>query len=158
MRFRGVPNPAGRTLRPVELITDRAKRFRAQSAIEQPERRCIYCGNPQPRDIDHVNGREDDGAPANLAYACRSCNTRKGAFFSRNGIGRKTRQYNPEKKGEGARSLAQWVTAVLSIKGQGAMDVADAVALIHATPAASRSKFARQIWDRRRERKQQVPF
>jgi hypothetical protein len=81
-----------------------------------------------------------------------------GAAFKRAGIGRKTRQFNP-----GATSLGQWLTAVTSMKGENsAMSVADAVAMIHATPPAMRSEFAAEIWRRRRERgtdrTSEVPF
>jgi hypothetical protein len=68
--------------------------------------------------------------------------------MKRAGIGRRTHQYNPE----GARNLAQWLKAVLSAKGEASdMTVRQAVDMIRATPAARRSQFAQQIWDRRRE-------
>lgn len=70
--------------------------------------------------------------------------------MSREGRGRRTRQFNPN--AEGARSLSQWVTAVLSMKGESdAMDQAAAVEMIHATPPARRSAFAEQIWRIRRD-------
>ncbi|MGH9715598.1 MAG: hypothetical protein ACRD4R_02555 [Candidatus Acidiferrales bacterium] len=70
--------------------------------------------------------------------------------MNRAGLGRRTRQFNPN--GEGAHTLSQWVTAVLSMKGQSnAMDQAAAVEMIHATPPARRSTFAEQIWRIRRE-------
>jgi hypothetical protein len=82
-----------------------------------------------------------------------------GVVFKRADIGRRTRQYNP---GEGAKSLGQWLTAVTSMKGESdQMPVPDAVAMIHATPPARRSEFAREIWARRRERgtdRTEVPF
>jgi hypothetical protein len=65
-------------------------------------------------------------------------------------LGRRTRQYNPAAKG--ARTLSQWVTAVLSMQGQGPMEPAAAVEMIHATPPKQRSTFAQEIWQRRRER------
>lgn len=78
--------------------------------------------------------------------------------FKRLGIGRRTRQYNPN---EGAKSLAQWVSAVTSLHGSGPMNVEGAIALIRATPAATRSEFAKAIWRLRREHetdKTGVPF
>ncbi|MGH6878113.1 MAG: hypothetical protein ACREHV_12185 [Rhizomicrobium sp.] len=70
--------------------------------------------------------------------------------MNRAGIGRRTRQFNPN--GEGARTLSQWLTAVLSMKGQSdAMDQAAAVEMIRATTPARRSTFAEQIWRIRRE-------
>lgn len=57
------------------------------------------------------------------------------------------------KKQLGARTLKQWVTAVLSMKGMSdEMSVDGAVQLIHDTPPSRRSSFAEQIWNHRRER------
>jgi hypothetical protein len=84
-------------------------------------------------------------------WACRSCNTTIGIALKRAGLGRRTRQFNP--KAQGARTLAQWVTAVLSLKGESeAMDQASAIEVIHATPQERRSRFAQEIWRLRRER------
>ena len=101
--------------------------------------------------MHHVDGDEHNNGPRNLAWACRSCNTIIGVVMKRCGIGVRTRQNNPAK--EGARTLAQWVTAVLSMKGQSdAMDPGAAIEVIHATPPARRSAFAQEIWRVRRER------
>jgi hypothetical protein len=101
--------------------------------------------------VHHVDGNEHNNAPSNLAWACRSCNTIVGVVMKRAGLGVRTRQRNPAR--EGARTLAQWVTAVLAMKGQSdAMEPAAAVEVIHATPPARRSEFAREIWRIRRER------
>jgi hypothetical protein len=97
-----------------------------------------------------VDGHEENTTPANLTWACRSCNTTIGFVLRNAGLGRRTRQYNPAAKG--ARTLSQWVTAVLSMKGQGTMAPAAAVEMIHATPPEQRSNFAEDIWQRRRER------
>jgi hypothetical protein len=64
---------------------------------------------------------------------------------------------------EGATSLGQWLTAVMSMKGQSTeMTVPAAVEMIRATPPARRSEFANEIWAKRRERgtdrKEEVPF
>jgi len=157
-----IPNPTTRGGRRQVEITDRAKRYRAQDANAQPEKRCIYCGAPAGRgrrlDVEHINGTEADNAPENLAYSCRGCNTCKGAVFARLGRGVKTRQYNPV---TGARTLAEWLEAVMSTKGyQTRFTVPQAVAKIRATPPGDRSAFAHEIWDRRRERggKGIVPF
>jgi len=65
------------------------------------------------------------------------------------GVGRKTHQYNPV---DGAKSVAQWVTAVMSMKGESdAMPVSEAVEIIRATPQRKRSEYAREIWSRRRK-------
>jgi hypothetical protein len=69
--------------------------------------------------------------------------------MKRAGLGTRTHQLNPGR--EGARSLAQWVTAVLSMKGESdAMEPAAAVDVIRATPTARRSAFAQEIWRIRR--------
>jgi hypothetical protein len=83
---------------------------------------CAMCGATDQIEIDHVDG------------------------FEEHGEGRLTRQYNPG----GARSLQQWAAAVTSLHGHGEMSLPDAVALVHATPAADRSRFAKQIWSLRR--------
>ncbi len=71
--------------------------------------------------------------------------------MARAGLGRRTRQANPQ--AQGAKSLGQWLTAVLSMKGESdAMDSAAAVEMIHATPPERRSEFAQQIWEIRRKR------
>lgn len=71
--------------------------------------------------------------------------------MARVGIGRRTRQMNPQ--AQGAKSLGQWLTAVLSMKGESdAMPPAAAVEMIHATPPERRSEFARKIWEIRRRR------
>lgn len=133
-------------------LTDRGKRYRAQRAVDQRDTRCIYCGRPDARCVDHINGSEDDLAAENLARACQSCNTSKGLLFARLGIGRRTRQFNPRAKAAGADNLAQWVMAVLSIKGHGPLPVKEAVEIIRATPPADRSVYASEIWRRRRAR------
>ena len=70
--------------------------------------------------------------------------------MSRLGLGVRTRQFNPHT--EGATTLGQWVTAVLSMKGQGPMEPSAAVEVIHATSPKRRSQFAQQIWQLRRAR------
>ena len=101
--------------------------------------------------MHHLDGEEKNADPANLVWACRSCNTTVGVVMGRAGLGRRTRQFNP--RAVGAQSLGQWVTAVLSMKGQSdAMEPAAAVEMIHATPLERRSEFARRIWKIRRER------
>ena len=139
-------------------VTDRALRYRAQNTPPEGPKVCGYCGSRRNVEIEHISGHEEDGDPGNLMWACRSCNTKKGIALRNAGIGRRTRQYNPA----GARSLGQWVLAVMSAKGESdAMSVRDAVAMIRATSPRKRSEFAQEIWDRRRSRgtdRAQVPF
>ena len=48
--------------------------------------------------------------------------------------------------------MGQWMASVMSMRGESdQMSVPDAVAMIHATPASDRSRFAREIWRLRRE-------
>lgn len=131
------------------VVTDRALRYRAQANAPDGPKVCGFCGSRKNIDLEHINGHEEDSSPENLMYACRSCNTQKGIHFANVGLGRRTRQYNPA---GGARSLGQWLTAVLSAKGEGSMDTAAAVEMIRNTSPAKRSEFAQQIWERRRAR------
>ena len=145
----------------VHEITDRAKRYRANAHPPPGQRICGFCGSKRNVEVGHLDGYEENADPRNLIWNCRSCNTRLGVVFKRLGLGRRTRQYNPES--EGARSLGQWMTAVLSMKGEmDAMSVEDAVEIVRATPPERRSEFAREIWRRRKERGtdrwSQVPF
>jgi hypothetical protein len=94
----------------------------------------------------HIDGHEEHISKNNLIWTCRSCNARMAVVMKRHGLGRRTKQYNP--RGEGAQTLAQWMAAVMSMKGESdQMSVSDAVEMIHATPASDRSHFAREIWD-----------
>jgi hypothetical protein len=71
-------------------------------------------------------------------------------IFKRLGLGRRTRQYNPE--AQGAQSYQQWVLAVTSMKGESdAMTVPAALEMVRSTPPEDRSRYAREIWRRRRE-------
>ena len=115
-------------------------------------------------EVGHLDGHEENTAPENLIWNCRSCNVKLGVVFKRLGLGRRTAQFNPEQAG--ARNLAQWLMAVLSMKGESSqMSVPEAVAMIRATPPEDRSAFAADIWRRRRARgtdrwtaREEVPF
>jgi hypothetical protein len=78
------------------MTTDRAKRYAANRHVtDDPKGGCLFCGSKRNLGVDHISGDESDGHPSNLAYLCKSCNTRKGAAFKKAGIGRLTHQYNP---------------------------------------------------------------
>jgi 5-methylcytosine-specific restriction endonuclease McrA len=149
-------------------VTDRALRYRANRAIAQREVRCIYCGRPDGwLEVDHINGYEEDNSPENLAWACRACNTQKGAVFARAGIGRRTRQFNPRARKRAARAtrgagtLAEWMEAVMALKGYPSrFTLQEAIEKVRATPPEDRSAFAHEIWRRRRARgtDRRVPF
>jgi hypothetical protein len=132
-------------------VSDRALRYRSRQCVAPGPRICVFCGSTANVEVHHINGFEEDTDPINLAWACRSCNVRAGIAMKRAGLGRKIRQFNPQS--QGAKSLGQWLTAVLSMKGESdAMDTAAAVDMIRATPPERRSEFARRIWGIRRSR------
>jgi len=176
MKSPTIPNPAepGRPLRPAQ-ITDRAKRYRANHPDVRPPgpRICGFCGrrsnNRRTVFVGHIDGDESHTEPENLIWTCRACNARHANTAKRAGIGRRVKQYNPRSKyarkaaaAGGARNLAQWVSAVRIMRGEIPGDVREAVAMIHATPPADRSEYAREIWRLRREhgtdRLEEVPF
>ena len=64
----------------------------------------------------HVDVNEQNTEPLNLVWACEPCNVLVGRAMQRRGLGRRTRQFNPNT--EGARTLSQWLTVVMSMKGQ----------------------------------------
>jgi HNH endonuclease len=130
--------------KPVHLITDRAKRYRANSSENRPpgRKQCGYCGSLRNVGVDHVNGREDDGDRSNLMWACKSCNGKKAAVMRKKGLGKLTRQYNPA-RGRSSRGdqMKAYGDAIKVMRGQFDGDVAAAVATIKATPAAVRSAY-----------------
>lgn len=139
----GNPTKAPVYKKPVTQITDRAKRYRANHPAVRPAgpRVCEYCGRR--------NNDESNFSRRNLAYACRSCNVIIGLEHKANGKGKRVSQMNPE----GAKTMAQWVSAVLSMKGESdAIPKNEAIEIIRATPASARSKFADEIWRRRGRR------
>jgi len=141
----------------IRNVTDRALRYRANAHPPRGQRICAFCGSTRNVEIGHVDGHEENTNVENLIWNCRRCNTQMGVIFKRAGLGRRTRQYNAAS--DGAKSLGQWLTAVMAMKGESdEMSVPAAVAMIHATPAMRRSAFAREIWQRRRARRSEVPF
>lgn len=157
-----ISNPTRpRALKPIHLISDRAKRYRANRTPPPGPKQCAYCGSKRNVEIEHIDGNEANAAPENLTWACRSCNVKKGVNFAKRGRGVRTVQFNPGKVIAGAKSLGQWLTAVMVTKGESdAMSLSDAVAIIRATPHSRRSEFADAIWQRRKERgtDRSVPF
>jgi hypothetical protein len=159
-RYPGLPvtmvprrNPAGGKGGGKEAarVTDRALRYRANAHPPLGDRRCSFCGSSRNVEVGHANGREEDNSRENKIWTCRACNVRCGNTLRAAGIGRLTRQFNPDAKG--ATSLAAWLSAVMSMKGESdAMSVPAAVALIRATSPEDRSDFAQQVWTLRRQR------
>ena len=140
--------------RPVHLITDRAKRYRANSSENRPgpPKQCGFCGSKKNVGVDHVNGHESDASPRNLMWACKKCNTKKGFVLRKAGIGKLTRQYNPKPRGMSRRrQLEEYGQAIKVMRGQFDGDVAAAVALIRATPPAVRSEYTSRTWATRKQ-------
>lgn len=82
---------------------------------------------------------------------------RKANVFKCEGLGRKTRQYNPQaatgqgKRRGAARTLRQWVDAAQAITGVGAeLTPRQARDRILATSAAKRAQFARELAEHRK--------
>lgn len=138
-------------MNPVPKVTDRALRYRANANPPKGPKRCLFCGSTRNVEVGHLDGHEENNDRSNLAWNCRSCNTTLGAAFKKLGIGRRTRQYNPE---TGAQSVGQWVQALQSLRGEAGavMEPAAALEMVRATPADKRSEFASQIWRTRRSR------
>lgn len=122
-------------------MTDRAKRYRAHRNPPPAPKRCNFCASRKNVDIDHVTGNESDDHPDNKMWLCRPCNTTKGITQSRNRIGVRTAQFNPAKPA----TFAQFKIAAAVLLGLVAGDVAKATALIRATPAETRTRYAERI-------------
>ena len=137
-------------------VTDRALRYRANANAPKGPEQCAMCGAKPSSvtrvDVGHIDGHEEHNDDWNLMWVCRSCNVMSANTMRNAGLGRLTHQYNPA--GQGAKSVKQWITAVMSLKGlSNEMPVSAAVELVHNTSAQKRSEFARQIWDMRRSRR-----
>jgi len=152
------PEPCGGR-KPADQITDRALRYRANSEECRPEgpARCIWCGTRlggfgQPQQVAHIDGNETNTNPENLAWTCRSCNQKVAAVMKKAGVGRRTHQYNAGRKRKGATDYREYAQALGILDGSAIGNVADAVALIHATPKGRRSEFQKDIWTVRKER------
>lgn len=140
-RLERLANPAGKVEKnPKPAVTDRALRYRANANPPKGPKRCLFCGSTRNVEVGHLDGHEENNDRSNLAWNCRSCNTTLGHAFKKLGIGRRTRQYNPE---GGAKSLGQWVQALQSLRGEsGTMEPAAALEMIRATPADDRSAYS----------------
>ncbi|MBZ5532609.1 MAG: hypothetical protein LAO20_14345 [Acidobacteriia bacterium] len=150
------------TRKPAGEITDRQQRNRAAKCIDKRQsKRCVFCGSLKNPRVHHLNGVESDNDPRNLVYSCHAHNILVAYLMKRYNIGQRVDQeYNPA--AEPAKSLAQWMMAVKSLKGESNdLHPRQAIAMIRATSPARRSSFADQIWRIRRARgtdKTAVPF
>lgn len=174
-KFRGrvvsLPNPSecARIRKPVEKISDRAKRYRANQEGCKPTgpKRCVYCGKTKGQIVvDHVDGDESNGRRSNLVWACKSCNTALGAAYAKRGRGVRTRQYN----GTPDFNLYAWATGLICRKRDQAAgrcspsddpETLKAVSIIRATPASKRREYAARAASSRgrwRSGLDEVPF
>lgn len=144
-------------------VSDRALRYRANAHPPHGPRRCCFCGvSTGAIDVGHVDGHEEHNEPENLIWICRSDNVRSANILRAAGLGRTTRQFNAASSG--AKSLGAWLAAVMTLRGESnQMTVPAAIDLIKQTPPERRSRFAQEIWERRRARygssgRSDVPF
>src|SRR5581483_11255506 len=145
MKRRSTKTKCGdRWRKPVEAITDREKRYRANTPECRPAgpRRCEKCRTTKNVVVHHRDGDESNGKKSNLGWLCRPHNAEAMIAMKRAGKGVRTRQYNP-----GAKNLGEYVDAAVKHK-RGSYDEGGKV--IHETPKSTRQKFAREIWSRRR--------
>lgn len=143
-------NP-GRVLLPIDQITDRAKRYRANRREVRPPgpKVCGYCGSRRNVGVDHIDGHEEHCEPSNLIYACKSCNAQKAHLFKVNGLGRRVNQRNPARRG-GGPTMAQYDAAIKVMRGAFDGDVSKAVETIRSASPAMRSEYTAQTWKARR--------
>jgi len=85
--------------KPVDQISDRAKRYRAHQPGCRPKgaKVCFKCGSRRFVVPDHIDGDESNGRASNLRWTCKSHNTILGKKMAKAGKGVRTRQYNPKR-------------------------------------------------------------
>jgi hypothetical protein len=93
-----------------------------------------------------------DGAPENLMWLCRRCNTAKGFRMRAAGLGKRTRQFNKSSRVSGSKRamLEAYGAAIKVMRGQFDGDVAKAVQTIRSTPPEVRSAYTARSWPVRR--------
>jgi hypothetical protein len=141
---------AGRVLRPIEQITDRAKRYRANrpDVVPPGPRICGYCGSKRNVGVDHVDGHEEHCEPGNLMFACKSCNAQKAHLFKAAGLGRRVNQNNPARPG--GVTMAQYEAAIKVMRGVFPGDMSKAVDTVRSASASMRSAYTAKTWKTRR--------
>jgi hypothetical protein len=148
-----IPNPSHPSGRaPARIVTDRAHRYRANADPPAGPYVCAYCGEGGNLDIEHIDGNEANNDPENKAYACRSCNTTKGATFAALEIGTRTNQYNPAGARKPASTFNEYADAVAGLLvGPSVAAVKLAIRTMQGTPAAARGKFAVKMGEKYRK-------
>jgi hypothetical protein len=155
-------SPRGETT-PVVLVTsaddvsDRANRYRANEVLAQlPSSHrnvCHWCGKSgfaAKLMAGHVDGYEEHNDPANVSPTCRPCNNALAAHFTRAGVGRLTRQFNPAAKAAAnPEDYAGIVAAMMTEEHTGRLRAA--IRRMQATPHASRNAYARELRTNQRQ-------
>lgn len=146
----------GRPREPIEQISGRAKRYRANADDIRPDdpRMCGFCFAQNDVIPHHITGDETDTEKQLLMWACRSCNQRVAHIMRKAGIGRLCVQYNPKKRGGSSSDRARYqsyITAVKILRGSMEGDTAWAANFVAETPHAVRSRYTRRAWDVRKK-------
>lgn len=120
-------------------VTDRALRYRANQAMpEDAPRVCFACGARQGLEVGHLDGHEENSAPANLSWTCRPCNVLCANTLRKGGAGRLTNQYNPG----GARTKQIYQRAVDVLRGKSReMSLRSAIETVQGTSHAKRAEY-----------------
>ncbi len=151
--------PNGRPRKPVEDITDRAKRYRAHSPENKPlgRKQCGFCGRRRNIDAHHITGDESDGDREGLMWACRPCNTSIAIRMKRAGLGKPTEQFNPlrqrsfaGRRGTRREMLREYGNAIKVMRGDFEGDIGAAMDTIRSTPASLRAAYTSRTWPVRR--------
>lgn len=167
MKYRLVTIRMNGNRKPVDQISDRAKRYRANQKGFRPgaPKQCNFCGNRKNIGVGHVDGDESHGEPENLIWTCKSCNAKAAHLMKNAGIGRRVVQRNKSRGGGSRRGqLKAYGDAIKVMRGEFDGNVAAAVATIHATPASIRSEYTSRSWPTRRQlygpsgRQGELPF
>jgi hypothetical protein len=149
----------GRPRKPVEDITDRAKRYRAHAADNKPlgPKQCGFCGRRRNVDAHHITGDESDGGRPGLMWACRSCNTSIAIRMREAGLGKPTNQFNPlrqksfgYRRGTRREMLREYGNAIKVMRGDFEGDIGAAMDTIRSTPAELRAAYTSRTWPVRR--------
>jgi hypothetical protein len=101
---------------------------------------CFACGVVRGLEIGHLDGHEENQAPENLAYTCRSCNVTCANTLRKAGAGRLTNQYNP------ARNRTHYMNAVNVMLGRSRdMSLRSAIQTVQGTSHVNRAAYARGL-------------
>lgn len=153
--------------KPVEQITDRAKRYRANRPGVRPNlpKKCAVCGSGKNVGVDHKDGDESNGRRSNLGWLCKRCNARKAVLQKAAGVGVRTRQFNPSRsRGAQSRKLGHYDALIKIMRGEIEGGSEKAHEDILATDPALRSQYTSNSWAIRRQRygpsgrREKLPF